>query len=416
MPMLFGLQQNSAHGEVLYNGANTSGTVAQYGANRYTFEVSEGDYLTLTAIKPSGTFRQPAIKLYAPNGTPILSYNVSQTALLTNRAIMSGTYTAVVYTTSASGGAFDYVLRLAQLPHSFIVPAGDEGGLLMNGVSSSGSLLQGDLDLWYFAANAGDYVAVRAGATGATGLPIQMDLYSPNGDLLPSSASSGTDASIEITNANNGTYMLAIRAQNIAATGAYRLNLAQMPGNSMAAGSLINGVTNHTSLSLGGLDQWTLYACKSNLISLRCESQGGSVYYPRIQLFSQEGHSLGDTAATRLRVNALDRRAPYSGRFTVLIQSANFGGQGPYLLSGTGISVDGMTVCSPIISGRDLDLGGIRGIPDAPFVLLSTTNIMLPRTDWEPLTTGRFNQWGAFEFRTPFNRTEPQRYFLLKIP
>lgn len=409
-------QQNTVQGAVLHNGTNCSGTVPQYGTIWYTFEATAGDYTTLSVVKTDGVFRQPGITLYAPNGTTTFSYNVNQTSLLTNRATMSGTYTAAVYTTSGSGGAFNYILRSAQLPRPFIVPAGDDGGPLTNGAPGSGTLAQGDLDLWSFVAEAGDYVALRVGVDSAVGTPLQMDVRTPNGELLSSSGTSGTDARIEIPSASNGTYSLSIRAKTLSDTATYKLNLARMPGNPTSAGTLVNGITKPATLAPGGLSQWTFYACKSNVISLRCDAQGANVYYPRIQIFAQDGHSVGDTAGARLRVNTLSVRAPYSGRFTVLIQSVNLGGQGPYFLTGTGIAADGMTVCPPLILGGELETGGLRGTPDAPYVLLSTTDITQPRAEWESVTAGHFNQWGAFEFRMPFNRNEPQRYFLLKTP
>ena len=46
-------------------------------------------------------------------------------------------------------------LTLAQTPGSFVVPAGDEGGPLSNGVNHAGVIHRGDLDQWTFTASQG---------------------------------------------------------------------------------------------------------------------------------------------------------------------------------------------------------------------------------------------------------------------
>src|SRR2546428_13444827 len=58
-----------------------------------------------------------------------------------------------------------YVLHLAQIPEAFVVPAGDEGGLLVNGANQTGTITLADLDMWTFHANTGDSINLRLGTT-----------------------------------------------------------------------------------------------------------------------------------------------------------------------------------------------------------------------------------------------------------
>ena len=73
---------------------------------------------------------------------------------------ISGTYTVLISAQSpdANGG---YQLQLAQVPESFVMPGGDEGGALADGVDQDGTIALGDLDLWTFAASPGDHITLQ---------------------------------------------------------------------------------------------------------------------------------------------------------------------------------------------------------------------------------------------------------------
>ena len=71
-------------------------------------------------------------------------------ASTSRRLPVSGTYT--VAASGLSGSAGPYSLTLAQSPEPYVVPAGDEGGLMTNGSNHHGHILVGDLDQWHFTA------------------------------------------------------------------------------------------------------------------------------------------------------------------------------------------------------------------------------------------------------------------------
>ena len=65
-------------------------------------------------------------------------------------------------------GSGDYQLYFANMPGSYTVPAGDEGGALTNGGVHAGTIDLGDLDLWTFQANAKDTLRGQIGEVGST--------------------------------------------------------------------------------------------------------------------------------------------------------------------------------------------------------------------------------------------------------
>src|SRR5437667_222397 len=86
------------------------------------------------------------------------------------------------------GGTGAYRLYFAQFPGAFVVPAGDEGGALASGSNYDGTIQLGDLDLWSFAASAGDRVVVRVGAfTTTNNFNPWLRIYGPNGVLIADS-------------------------------------------------------------------------------------------------------------------------------------------------------------------------------------------------------------------------------------
>src|SRR6185295_8992188 len=90
-------------------------------------------------------------------------------AEITTVASATGTYTLTVrdgnlsHSGDSTNNTGTYRLHLARSGSSFIVPAGDEGGDLVNGAITPGTIHVGDLDLWSFTATAGEGIVVRAG-------------------------------------------------------------------------------------------------------------------------------------------------------------------------------------------------------------------------------------------------------------
>ena len=168
----------------------------------------------------------------------------------------SGTFTALVESYS-SGGVGTYVLHLAQFPEPFIVPAGDEGGPMTDGGRYAGTNSLGDLDMWSFTANAGNNIVLRLGTVGFVG---DLSLYGPNGALLKTTAS-GTDAELDYTATNSGTFTALVDSYDYGGLGTYVLHLAQFPEAFVVpagdeGGPMTNGGRYTGTNSLGDLDMW----------------------------------------------------------------------------------------------------------------------------------------------------------------
>ena len=169
-------------GGTLTNGAIAQGTIDIGDLDLWSFPANAGDRIALQIAKVSGgvTFK-PQIELFAPDGTRLGTNSDAVVARLDVQAETSGTYTVLVSAQSpdANGG---YQLQLAQVPESFVVPGGDEGGALADGVDTGGTNTVGDLDLWTFSASPGDHITLQITATsGGVNFKPMIELFGPDG-------------------------------------------------------------------------------------------------------------------------------------------------------------------------------------------------------------------------------------------
>ena len=59
---------------------------------------------------------------------------------------------------------------------------------------------------------------------------------------------------------------------------------------------------------------------------------------------------------------------------------------------------------------------GTGGTPNAPYAVLTATNVALPLSNWVSIATNLFDSGGNFSFTNPITPGEPQRYFRIRTP
>jgi hypothetical protein len=68
------------------------------------------------------------------------------------------------------------------------------------------------------------------------------------------------------------------------------------------------------------------------------------------------------------------------------------------------------------LTGTNLNLLGTNGSPNAQFVVITSTNITTPATNWTRLLTNNFNGSGSFNLNFSVATNRPQQYFRLLLP
>jgi hypothetical protein len=74
------------------------------------------------------------------------------------------------------------------------------------------------------------------------------------------------------------------------------------------------------------------------------------------------------------------------------------------------------TFGSVTLSGGGLVMSGSNGAPNASYYVLTSTNVLLPLTNWTLVATGRFSGDGAFVFTNPVLPGVPVLFHRLQLP
>ncbi|MFO1501664.1 MAG: pre-peptidase C-terminal domain-containing protein, partial [Verrucomicrobiota bacterium] len=382
-------------GGALTNGITYSANLPLGDMDVWSFTAGAGDSVML---RMGSTNFTPWIRLYGPDGALVKEAangnSIGRDDFLTVTATNSGPYTVVV-TARFGNQSGSYGLTLAQAPGAFAVSPGDEGGELTNGTLNGAVLKLGDLDLWHFAANAGDSIMLRMGSTNFT---PWIRLYGPNGALVEEAAngnSIGRDDFLTVTATNSGSYLAVVSARFGNQSGAYGLTLARSPGSFEVSpgdegGALTNGILQGAVLSLGDLDLWDFTANTGDNIMLRI---GSTNFTPWIRLYGPDGTLVKEAANGNSigRDDLINVAAPGTGHYTAVV-SARFGNQAgsygltlahvpePFLVSGGdqgGALLNGFTNNATLAIG-DLDIWSFFGTPGDSNVLRVTATSFTP--------------------------------------
>jgi len=66
--------------------------------------------------------------------------------------------------------------------------------------------------------------------------------------------------------------------------------------------------------------------------------------------------------------------------------------------------------------GTNLLIRGTGGTSGSSYYVLSSTNLVLPRTNWARVATNLFDASGNFNFTNAVDRNAPQRFFIIQVP
>jgi hypothetical protein len=91
---------------------------------------------------------------------------------------------------------------------------------------------------------------------------------------------------------------------------------------------------------------------------------------------------------------------------------SNYGSTNFTLLAGSGSPQFGVFN----LSGTNLIFNGIGGSPGSNYVMLASTNLTIPLTNWLALFTNTFDGSGQFHYTNNVNLAKPQQFFIFKLP
>ena len=195
------------------------------------------------------------------------------------------------------------------------------------------------------------------------------------------------------------------------------------------AGSTFSGVIVHFGTNAGvitaqtgtmGLSGVTLQSTGSLNVGLNSATDYGSFVVPtNIVLAGAFNATLnnGYVPANGTTFNVLSYGS-FAGSFSSLGLPAavswqsNYGSTNFALVAGSGSPQFGTVN----LSGTNLIFNGMGGTAGSNYVVLASTNLTLPLTNWLALTTNTFDGSGQFHYTNNVNPAKPWQFFIFKLP
>jgi hypothetical protein len=213
----------SLQAQVISSGQTLVGAItASNRTNRYTFAASAGDTITVAVGETVPSNFAPKVTLYGPDGATLGWSDGDTGASVTRRATLSGNHYAVVedYWASYDG---NYRFTMVKAPG---VQADTDGRVVQSGETVVGTLPVGDLDVFTFAASAGDTITVAVGESGGdySFAPL-VTLYGPDGAVMGSDWG-GTGGSVTRQATLSGNHYAVVEDYWASYDGNYRFTLS----------------------------------------------------------------------------------------------------------------------------------------------------------------------------------------------
>lgn len=407
-------------GGPLTNGWRHTGEIAVGDVDAWTFDASEGESVL---VRAGATGFTPQIRIYGPDGA-IQAGNSSSS--LNNRdgeaffrATNGGAYT-VVASSYYLNGAGAYQLTLGKSPGSMLTAPGDEGGGLTSGYRHTGVIDIGDLDQYNFAAQNGDTIVLRMGATTFTPL---LRVFGPDGLLLEANSSSSLnnrDGEVEIRASTNGVYTVSVTSYYLNGSGDYSLNVAHTrapvwlttegdEGGTMKGETQLLG-----TLAVGDLDAWAFTACQGEPIRLEAYATN---FTPWIRLYGPDGSlkAANSSSSLNTRTAIVSHTPAAAGTYTVVLSPYYLNGSGPYDFRANGLTWS-MRLCRPEIGATGTNrVVGVGGPAGGDFVLWRAEDFRNAGQTWSAIRTNVFDGYGVFEHQEDFSPSQPHRFYRFEV-
>jgi autotransporter-associated beta strand protein len=310
-------------------------------------------------------------------------------------------------------------------PSSIVIPG---GGNLLTLQSDSGRLV---LAAGVTAGGAGRNLVMKGAAagevvgnidhTGANSVllwKLDAGAWTLWGNNTPNAATTISNGLLVI----NGTMdasLITVAGGTLGGTGTLSGPLVVNAGATLAPGSSIGTLTvnNNLTLQVGSITSVELNktaATCDQVLGLSNVLYGGTLVITNLSgtLVGGEAFKLFDAAT-------------YSGSFTALSPTnppgAGFSWNTNTLAVDGTLRVQGPVTARPVINsvvnaGGNIIFSGTNGSPGTGYSVLSTNNLIIPRTNWPVVGTGTFDGAGHFSYTNAITPGTPQAFFLLRAP
>src|SRR5262249_42875682 len=136
---------------------------------------------------------------------------------------------------------------------------------------------------------------------------------------------------------------------------------------------------------------------------------------PWIRVIGRDGIQLAEVA--NQGTAQLTLTAPASGSYQVILadRSVGFTGSGGYQLTANGL-IDNLRICVPSFYKGGFIPTVIGGTPAASLVVFTSLEVTTPLSQWTPVSTNQFDQFGVFTIPNAYNSKEQKRFYTIRTP
>jgi hypothetical protein len=120
-------------------------------------------------------------------------------------------------------------------------------------------------------------------------------------------------------------------------------------------------------------------------------------------------------AATNASLSITNLQTTNTGTYDMIVTNA-YGSDTSAVVSLTVILPPNLASAALNSSGGNLVVSGTGGLPGSNYIVLTTTNVTLPSSQWTPVATNTFNGTGGYSFTNGTAGGNPQNYFRLRFP
>ncbi len=354
-------------GGALTNGGVHAGEIELADIDAWSFNADALDTVLIQVGEVTGASGfQPYLLLYDADGNLIADNSGNSATNLNVQLSEGGQHTVVVREASSDvESTGTYNLYFTNVGQSFVVPAGDEGGVLTNGGVHAGEIELADIDAWSFNADALDTVLIQVGeVTGASGFQPYLLLYDADGNLIAdNSGNSATNLNVQLSEGGQHTVVVREASSDVESTGTYNLYFTNV-GQSFVVpagdegGALTNGGVHAGEIELADIDTWSIEVDANDQINLSIvETLDNGGFEPFILLYDTFGRLLAsDSGSTSASLSVF---APTKGSYIIAVReaSSDVESTGEYDLSYNMVE-DGSTVPSGSVLAT-LSNGGV---------------------------------------------------------
>jgi autotransporter-associated beta strand protein len=224
-------------------------------------------------------------------------------------------------------------------------------------------------------------------------------------------------ALLDASGRSDGTLSL-VAGQTLTGSGSVKGNVMASPGATVTPGASVGTLSFQNNLALSNGSTTVMAINKSLTPSNSVAQVTGSVSVGGTLIVTNLG-TIPLAAGDNFK---LFSAASYSGGFTnikPILPGLNLAWNTNGLATGV-LAVASSPTLPPNfggfkLAGNNLIFSGSNGVPGWPCVVLTTTNLALPLSDWTRLATNAFNASGGFSFTNSVNATAPQNFYQLEL-